>query len=115
SSQTKDKVTDTTVINLCQSISGTIPIDAFIQASEATISKAMKKDGFWGGRFCKLYLSPLVCTQNRRGVHWYIKKAALKLRDDFDSDVPKTVDELCSLPSIGPKMAFLTLEESSRS
>jgi hypothetical protein len=39
----------------------------------------------------------------------YLKKAALRLRDDFESDVPKTVDELCSLPGVGPKMAFLTL------
>lgn len=40
----------------------------------------------------------------------YLKQAALKLRDDFDSDVPKTVDELCSLPGVGPKMSFLTLQ-----
>ena len=39
----------------------------------------------------------------------YIKQAAQKLRDEFDSDVPKTVDELCSLPGVGPKMAFLCL------
>ena len=40
----------------------------------------------------------------------YLKKAALKLRDEFDSDVPKSVDELCSLPGVGPKMAFLALQ-----
>ncbi len=40
----------------------------------------------------------------------YIKQAAQKLRDEFDSDVPKTVDELCSLPGVGPKMAFLALQ-----
>ena len=33
-----------------------------------------------------------------------------KLRDEFDGDVPKTVDELCSLPGVGPKMAFLALQ-----
>jgi endonuclease-3 len=32
------------------------------------------------------------------------------LHDDFGSDVPKTVDELCSLPGVGPKMAFLALQ-----
>lgn len=32
------------------------------------------------------------------------------LRDDFDSDVPNTVDKLCMLPGVGPKMAFLTLQ-----
>ena len=40
----------------------------------------------------------------------YIKQAAIMLRDEFDSDVPKSVDELCSLPGVGPKMAFLALQ-----
>lgn len=40
----------------------------------------------------------------------YIKQTAQRLRDDFGSDVPKTVDELCSLPGVGPKMAFLALQ-----
>ena len=40
----------------------------------------------------------------------YIKQTAQKLQDDFNSDVPKTVDELCSLPGVGPKMAFLALQ-----
>lgn len=42
----------------------------------------------------------------------YIKQAMIRLRDDFDSDVPKTVDELCSLPGVGPKMAFLCLQSA---
>ena len=40
----------------------------------------------------------------------YIRQAAQKLKDEFGSDVPKTVDELCSLPGVGPKMAFLALQ-----
>ena len=39
----------------------------------------------------------------------YIRQAAQKLKDEFGGDVPKTVDELCSLPGVGPKMAFLAL------
>ncbi|PBK62846.1 DNA glycosylase [Armillaria solidipes] len=39
-----------------------------------------------------------------------IAKTAIRLRDEFDSDVPKTVDELCSLSGVGPKMAFLALQ-----
>lgn len=42
----------------------------------------------------------------------YIKQAMIRLRDEFDSDVPKTVDELCSLPGVGPKMAFLCLQSA---
>jgi endonuclease-3 len=40
----------------------------------------------------------------------YLRAAAAILRDKFDGDVPKTVDELCSLPGVGPKMAFLVLQ-----
>ena len=40
----------------------------------------------------------------------YLKRTAIKLRDEFNSDVPQTVDDLCSLPGVGPKMAFLTLQ-----
>ena len=32
------------------------------------------------------------------------------MHDEFDGDVPKTADELCSLPGVGPKMAFLALQ-----
>jgi hypothetical protein len=42
----------------------------------------------------------------------YLKQTAIRLRDDFDSDVPKTVDDLCSLPGVGPKMAFLALQSA---
>lgn len=40
----------------------------------------------------------------------YLKQAAIKLRDNFEGDLPKTVDELCTLPGVGPKMAFLALQ-----
>ena len=40
----------------------------------------------------------------------YIRQAAQKFKDEFGGDVPKTVDELCSLPGVGPKMAFLALQ-----
>ena len=40
----------------------------------------------------------------------YIKQTAQRLHDDFASDVPKTADDLCSLPGVGPKMAFLALQ-----
>ncbi|KAM0333343.1 hypothetical protein ACHAQA_002004 [Verticillium albo-atrum] len=39
----------------------------------------------------------------------FIKQAALLLRDNFDSDIPPTIDGLTSLPGVGPKMAHLCL------
>ncbi|KAG1856629.1 DNA glycosylase [Suillus subalutaceus] len=91
SSQTKDEVTDAAVEKLRAAVGGTLSVAAIISADDSTISDAIAKVGFW---------------RRKTG---YIKKTALRLRDDFDSEVPKTVDELCSLPGVGPKMAFLTL------
>ncbi|KAK1215676.1 alpha,alpha-trehalase nth1 [Marasmius sp. AFHP31] len=92
SAQTKDEVTDAAVSKLRTALGGTISVNGIIDADENTISEAINKVGFWRRK-----------TQ-------YIKQTAVRLRDDFDSEVPKTVDELCSLPGVGPKMAFLALQ-----
>ncbi|KAF8867990.1 DNA glycosylase [Mucidula mucida] len=92
SSQTKDEVTDAAVSRLREAVGGALSVDAIIGAEDTVISDAIAKVGFW----------------RRKTV--YVKQAAQKLRDEFDSDVPKTVDELCSLPGVGPKMAFLVLQ-----
>jgi endonuclease-3 len=39
----------------------------------------------------------------------YIKAAALILRDQFNGDIPDTIEGLMSLPGVGPKMAYLCL------
>lgn len=91
SAQTKDEITDAAISKLRAVLGGSISIDGIIAADESSISQAIGRVGFW---------------RRKTG---YLKKAAQKLRDDFDSDIPKTVDELCSLPGVGPKMAFLTL------
>lgn len=38
-----------------------------------------------------------------------LKKTAQILRDDYDDDIPDTVESLCRLPGVGPKMAHLTM------
>ncbi|EKM83215.1 hypothetical protein AGABI1DRAFT_69456 [Agaricus bisporus var. burnettii JB137-S8] len=92
SSQTKDEVTDAAVTKLRAAVGGTLSVEAVIAADESVMSEAINKVGFW---------------RRKTG---YIKRATQMLHDDFDSDVPKTVDELCSLPGVGPKMAFLALQ-----
>ena len=94
SSQTKDEVTDAAVAKLRVALGGSITLEALLSAPETTVSEAISKVGFW---------------RRKTG---YIKQAALRLKDDFDGDVPKTVDELCSLPGVGPKMAFLCLQRA---
>ena len=39
----------------------------------------------------------------------YIKATAEILRDQFDSEIPSTIEGLMSLPGVGPKMAYLCL------
>lgn len=39
----------------------------------------------------------------------YIKQAAEILRDQYDSDIPPTPEELMKLPGVGPKMAYLCM------
>jgi endonuclease-3 len=82
-----------------------------IEAKEKTISDAIAKVGFWRRKTLSVFsfiLDPrsyIFLTRQR-----YLKQTAQRLRDEFASDVPKTVDELCSLPGVGPKMAFLALQ-----
>ncbi|KAH8114196.1 DNA glycosylase [Phellopilus nigrolimitatus] len=92
SSQTKDEVTAAATERLRAALGGSITVPALVAADASTISSAIASVGFWRRK-----------TQ-------YVKQAALRLRDDFACDVPQTVDELCSLPGVGPKMAFLCLQ-----
>lgn len=39
----------------------------------------------------------------------FIKKAAEILRDQYDGDIPDTIEGLMSLPGVGPKMAYLCM------
>ena len=32
------------------------------------------------------------------------------LRDKYDGDIPRTVENLCKLPGVGPKMAYLVMK-----
>lgn len=42
----------------------------------------------------------------------YLKQAAVVLRDEWDGDIPDTIDGLVSLPGVGPKMAHLCLSSA---
>ncbi|CAE6345384.1 unnamed protein product [Rhizoctonia solani] len=92
SSQTKDEVTAAAVENLRRTLPGGLTVDSILAAEPSVISNAIGKVGFW-----------------RRKTE-YIRAAAQILLDKYDSDVPKTVDELCALPGVGPKMSFLVLQ-----
>ena len=112
SSQTKDEVTDAAVSKLREAVGGSLSVGAMLSAGESTISEAIGKVGFWRRKTQSVYIRIVIAFQTPSNIISlrYLKQTAQKLRDDFDSDVPKTVDELCSLPGVGPKMAFLALQ-----
>lgn len=39
----------------------------------------------------------------------FIKKTSQILKDDYNGDIPETVENLCKLPGVGPKMAHLCM------
>lgn len=69
-----------------------LTLEAVLAATEAEIDLCICKVGF----------------HRRKAV--YIKKACELLRDEFDSDIPKTIEGIVSLPGVGPKMGHLLLQ-----
>jgi endonuclease-3 len=94
SSQTKDPVTAEAVHNLQRNLPGGLCLESILAASQDQISSSINKVGFW---------------RRKTG---YVQSAAQIIRDDFGGDIPKTIDELCSLPGVGPKMGFLCLQSA---
>jgi endonuclease-3 len=40
----------------------------------------------------------------------YIKKTTQILQDEYNGDIPDSVEKLCKLPGVGPKMAHLCMK-----
>lgn len=100
SSQTKDEVTFAAIQNLRQffkpaeadSKEEYLTLQAILGASVDSIERCINKVGFW-----------------RRKAQ-YIKSTAELLHKDFEDDIPRTIEGLCSLPGVGMKMAMLTMQ-----
>ena len=88
SAQTKDEVTASAVSKL-QALP--LDIDTILATDEETIAKLIHPVSFY-----------------KRKAQ-YLKKTAQVLKDKYESDIPNNVNELCGLPGVGPKMAYLTM------
>ena len=40
----------------------------------------------------------------------YIKKTCQVLKEKYSCDIPPTIEEMCKLPGVGPKMAHLCMD-----
>jgi endonuclease-3 len=95
SSQTKDPVTSQAVTNLHMTLPGGLIAYSLASAPIEVIQECINKVGFW-----------------RRKAE-YIQDAAKVLMEkegEEQGDVPKSIEGLCALRGVGPKMGFLALQ-----
>ncbi|XP_043266491.1 endonuclease III-like protein 1 [Venturia canescens] len=89
SSQTKDQVTHAAVERL--KAHGCTP-QHLVDTPEDVLGKLIYPVGFW-----------------KRKAQ-YIKKTSEILIKDYNSDIPNTIEGLCALPGVGPKMAHICMQ-----
>ncbi|CEH15547.1 endonuclease iii [Ceraceosorus bombacis] len=92
SSQTKDPVTAAAVRSLQTNLPDGLTLHSLLTVQPAHFNSLINKVGF----------------HNQKTKH--ILSSAHYLSLHHDGDVPRTVDELCTLPGVGPKMAFLAVQ-----
>lgn len=88
SSQTKDEVNFAAMQKLR---AHGCTVDNLLNTDDKTLGDLIYPVGFW-----------------RRKVT-YIKQTCAILKSDYDCDIPNSVEGLCKLPGVGPKMAYLCM------
>jgi endonuclease III len=95
SAQTKDEVTAAAVQKLRTELPGRqLTVSSVLAAEEAEIDKIIYSVGF-----------------HRRKAN-FLKRAAVILREKYADDVPPTLEEIVSLPGVGPKMGHLLMHRA---
>ncbi|KAF3455762.1 hypothetical protein FNV43_RR00404 [Rhamnella rubrinervis] len=89
SSQTKDHVTHGAIQRLLQN--GLLTADAIVKADEATIKSLIYPVGFYTRKASNMKKIANICLMK------------------YDGDIPSSLEQLLSLPGIGPKMAHLVM------
>ena len=91
SSQTKDEVVSAAIKRLQSHPSG-LSLQTIQKLTEEEVKELIYGVGF----------------HNRKA--GYIKKAAGILEEKHGGDIPRTLEGLCALPGVGPKMAHLVMQ-----
>ncbi|KAM9125824.1 endonuclease III-like protein 1 [Pangshura tecta] len=89
SSQTKDQVTSAAMLRLREH---GLTVDNVLQTDDVTLGQLIYPVGFWKNKVK------------------YIKQTTAILKQQYGSDIPRTVKELVNLPGVGPKMAHLVMD-----
>lgn len=88
SSQTKDEVNFSAMERLKEY---GLTVQRMIDITDAKLGELIYPVGFW----------------KRKVV--YIKETSQMLKEKYDSDIPKSIEELCQLKGVGPKMAYICM------
>ncbi|KAL1131034.1 hypothetical protein AAG570_012271 [Ranatra chinensis] len=88
SSQTKDQVTHAAMMRLREH---GLTVDKVLEMDDETLGRLIYPVGFWKSKVK------------------YIKKTTEILKSEYNNDIPDTVEKLCKLPGVGPKMAHLAM------
>lgn len=88
SSQTRDQVTSAAMEKLK---AHGLTVSSILQMDSVTLGQLIYPVSFW-----------------KRKVE-YLKKTAQILKEEYEGDIPNTVEGLCQLPGVGPKMAHLCM------
>ncbi|CAI6332315.1 unnamed protein product [Periconia digitata] len=91
SSQTKDTVTSVAIKGMQDNMPGGFSLESVLALEPPALNAFINKVGFHNLK-----------TK-------YIKQTAEILRDQWNSDIPDSIQGLTSLPGVGPKMAYLCL------
>ncbi|XP_023952679.2 endonuclease III-like protein 1 isoform X1 [Bicyclus anynana] len=89
SSQTKDQVTFAAIERLRAK---GLTVDSVLNMSDEELGKLIYPVGFWKTKVK------------------YIKKTTQTLKDQYDGDIPDSVEKLCKLTGVGPKMAHICMK-----
>ncbi|XP_045613663.2 uncharacterized protein [Procambarus clarkii] len=89
SSQTKDQVTHAAMMKLR---AHGLTVDNILATDDHTLGQLIYPVGFWKKKIT------------------YIQKTCEILKKDYSGDIPPTLEEMCKLPGVGPKMAHLCMD-----
>jgi len=88
SSQTKDEVNFAAMTRLKDH---GLTVENLLKTDDETLGKLIYPVGFWKNKVK------------------FLKKTAHILREKYDCDIPDSITDLCSLPGVGPKMAYICM------
>lgn len=92
SSQTADPVTAAAIENLQSNLPGGLTVDDIRNATVEDIQKMIFPVGFY----------------RRKAI--YLKKVAEILKEEYNGDIPDTIEGMTKLPGVGPKMSYLLMQ-----